>query len=43
MLILPIKKKRFDMIISGEKKEDYREVKLYYRKRFQTAGLLDNM
>lgn len=27
MLILPIKKKFFDMIKSGEKKEEYREIK----------------
>ena len=27
MLILPIKKKWFDMILSGEKKEEYREIK----------------
>lgn len=34
MLVLPIKKKWFDMIASGEKKEEYREVKEYYNKRF---------
>ena len=34
MLILPIKKKWFDMIKSGEKKEEYREVKPYYTSRF---------
>ena len=34
MLILPIKKKWFDMILSGEKKEEYREIKAYYEKRF---------
>lgn len=33
MLILPIKKKWFDMILSGEKKEEYREVKPYYISR----------
>ena len=33
MLVLPIKKKWFDMIISGEKKEEYREIKPYYDKR----------
>lgn len=33
MLILPIKKKWFDMILSGEKKEEYREIKPYYTKR----------
>ena len=32
MLILPIKKKWFDMIKSGEKKEEYREIKTYYDK-----------
>lgn len=35
MLTLPIKKKWFDMILSGEKKEEYREIKPYYTKRFQ--------
>ena len=34
MLTLPIKKKWFDMIISGEKKEEYREIKPYYTSRF---------
>ena len=34
MLVLPIKKKWFDMIASGEKKEEYREIKRYYNKRF---------
>ena len=41
MLILPIKKKWFDMILSGEKKEEYREIKPYYKSRFHTAGLID--
>lgn len=35
MLTLPIKKKWFDMILSGEKKEEYREIKLYYATRFK--------
>lgn len=35
MLTLPIKKKWFDMILSGEKKEEYREIKPYYTSRFQ--------
>lgn len=35
MLILTIKKKWFDMILSGEKKEEYREIKEYYETRFQ--------
>ena len=34
MLTLPIKKKWFDMILSGEKKEEYREIKPYYVSRF---------
>lgn len=35
MLTLPIKKKWFDMILSGEKKEEYREKRPYYTSRFQ--------
>lgn len=35
MLVLPIKKKWFDMIRSGEKKEEYREIKPYYERRFK--------
>jgi hypothetical protein len=35
MLTLPIKKKWFDMILSGEKKEEYREIKPYYITRFR--------
>ncbi len=34
MLVLPIKKKWFDMIASGEKKEEYREIKPYYDEKF---------
>lgn len=34
MLTLPIKKKWFDMIKSGEKTEEYREIKPYYASRF---------
>ena len=34
MLILPIKKKWFDMIKCGEKKEEYREIKPYWTSRF---------
>lgn len=37
MLILPIKKKWYDMILSGEKKEEYREIKPYYDSRFRNA------
>lgn len=32
MLVLPITKKGLDMIILGEKKEEYREIKPYYDK-----------
>ena len=35
--ILPIKKKWFDMIKSGEKTEEYREIKPYWTKRFYKA------
>ncbi len=41
MLILPIKKKWFDMILSGVKKEEYREIKPYYRSRLINEGFLD--
>lgn len=34
MLVLPIKKKWFDMILSGEKKEEYREISSYWTARF---------
>lgn len=33
MLTLPIKKKWFDMILSGEKTEEYREIKPYWTNR----------
>ena len=39
MLILPIKKEWFDMIVSGEKTEEYREIKPYWETRFQNAFL----
>ena len=42
MLILPIKKQWFDMIVKGEKGEEYREIKPYYRARFKNIGLLDS-
>lgn len=32
-MILSIKKKWYDMILSGEKKEEYREIKPYYETR----------
>ena len=37
MLTLPIKKKWFDLILSGEKKEEYRELKPYYTTRFKNV------
>lgn len=37
MLTLPIKRKWFDMILSGEKKEEYRDTTPYYKKRFETV------
>ncbi len=33
-LILPLKKKWFDMIKAGIKKEEYREIKPYYIRKF---------
>lgn len=35
MLTLPIQKRWFDMILSGEKKEEYRDIKEYYETRFR--------
>jgi len=35
---LTLKKKWFDMILSGEKKEEYREIKKYWDKRFIENG-----
>ena len=35
MLVLPIKKKWFEMIVAGEKKEEYRDLKTYYYSRFE--------
>lgn len=35
MLILPIKRKWLEMIRSGKKKEEYREIKSYYTARFR--------
>lgn len=43
MLTIPIKKKWYDMILSGEKKEEYREIKPYWAVRFTNSGLLDDM
>ncbi len=39
MLVLPIQKKWFDMIRSGEKKEEYREIKEYWTKRFRNEAM----
>lgn len=41
MLVLPIKKKWFDMIKSGEKKEEYREIKQYWTKRLGFEDEID--
>lgn len=35
VLHLTVKKKWFDMIVSGEKKEEYREIKPYWLNRFK--------
>lgn len=40
-LILPIKKQWFEMIASGEKKEEYREIKPYWNIRFKKIFGLD--
>ena len=37
MLVLSIRKKWFNMIAAGKKKEEYREVKPYYTSRFVKA------
>ena len=39
-LVLPIKRRWFDMIVSGEKKEEYRDIKSYYISRFLNATML---
>lgn len=41
MLILPIKGKWFKKLLTGEKGEEYREIKPYYNSRFVNAGLLN--
>lgn len=38
MLVLPIKKQWFDMILRGEKKEEYREIKPYWVARLVKNG-----
>lgn len=42
-LRLTLKKKWFDMIASGEKKEEYREIKPYWIKRFIWNNDSDNI
>ena len=37
MLTLPIKRKWFDMIVSGEKREEYREKDIYWETRLEHA------
>jgi hypothetical protein len=37
VLHLTLKKKWFDMIASGEKKEEYREIKMYWATRLQNG------
>ncbi len=39
MLTLPIEEKWFKMILRGEKTEEYREIKDYWKTRFHKAGL----
>ena len=41
MLTLPIKQEWFDMICRGEKREEYREVTEYWRKRIDSARTID--
>lgn len=37
MIVLPIKRRWFDLIACGEKTEEYRDIKPYYTTRFQKA------
>lgn len=39
MLTLPIKAKWYGMLLSGEKKEEYRSLSSYWEKRFRNVGL----
>ena len=43
MLVLPIKGKWFDMILAGEKKEEYRNYSPYWIKRFCNIGMLERI
>jgi len=38
ILHLNLKKKWFDMIVSGEKKEEYRDITAYWARRFSIAA-----
>lgn len=38
MLVLPIKKKWFYMILTGEKREEYRDIKPYYTTRLKVPA-----
>ena len=42
-LTLNVKKEWFDMILSGEKKEEYREIKELYYKRLVYRRITDNV
>ena len=41
MIILPIKKRWYDMILSGKKREEYREIKPYWQARFKKVFQMD--
>lgn len=41
MLELPIKRKWFNMILQGEKKVEYREIKEYWATRFTRESMLE--
>ena len=41
ILTLTLKKKWFDMILSGEKKEEYREIKPYWQTRFLESDTIN--
>ena len=43
MLTLPIKQKWFDMIMSGEKLEEYRDIKPYWTKRLNISPIILNI
>ncbi len=43
MLTLILTSKWYDMIASGEKTQEYREIKEYYTRRFLNAGLIDEL